>query len=268
MAKNLRRTPPPVPPMPEDFPTTASDPFPLPEATDLTNDESAASDNRTATRPKSVSRPNAQPLSASTAFRFQPSDRMRFLGGWFALLTGLFLCAACISYLFCWWIDYDILSRFRFAELWRPDAPELKVVGNKLGGFFAYSFMHKGFGLAGLLFPIAAVLFGLQCLGLRRYPWRRLFFRGISILLLCSLLLGSLPFLQNNRFAILGGEVGFQVSTYLKNLLGHSGFYLLWTFLLICFLAMSRLIAAVPYSVRHKRATADGTSLATANSGN
>lgn len=191
---------------------------------------------------------------------------MRFLGGWFALLTGFFLCAACVSYLFCWWIDYDVLSGLRFAELWQPNAPQLKVVGNKLGGFFAYSFMQKGFGLAGLLLPIALVLFGTQCLGFRQYRWQRLFFHGVSILLLCSLLLGSLPFLQETRFAILGGEVGFQVSTYLKYLLGSLGFYLLWGFLLICFLAMSRLIKAVPYTPRTQKPTTE-TPSATGHAG-
>ncbi|MDE5559456.1 MAG: DNA translocase FtsK 4TM domain-containing protein, partial [Bacteroidales bacterium] len=244
MAKNLRRTPPPtpVPAPPEDFPAATVDPFPIeetpaPEADSVEATEEAAPDKRRTTPKPSRQLPD-----------FQPSPRTRFLGGWFSLLAGILLGAACISYLFCWWIDYDVLSRFRFSELWLPDAPELKVVGGKLGGFFAYSFMQKGFGLAGLLFPVALILFGIQCLGFRHYRWRRLFFRGVSILLLCSLFLGSLPFLQANRFAILGGNVGFQVSTYLKNLLGDLGFYLLWTFLLICFLALSRLIAAVPYT--------------------
>ncbi|MDE5704118.1 MAG: hypothetical protein K2H70_04760, partial [Bacteroidales bacterium] len=95
-------------------------------------------------------------------------------------------------------------------------------------------------------------------MGFRQFPWRRLFFHGVSILLLASLLLGSLPFLQSNRLSILGGEVGFQLSLYLKNLMGGLGFYLLWAFLLICFLAMSHIIAAVPYTPRniHKTPTA------------
>ena len=261
MAKNIRRTPspPPVPPAPEDFPAATVDPFPLPEAAQEAVTESPIVEKRPASAKKRGDKTVDRPQQVQIAFRFQPSARTRFLGGWFALLTGLFLCAACISYLFCWWIDYDVLSGFRFAELWRPDAPELKVVGNKLGGFFAYSFIHKGFGLAGLLFPIVLTLFGLQCLGLRQYRWQRLRFHGVSILLLSSLLLGSLPFLQGNRFAVLGGEVGFQVSTYLKNLLGNLGFYLLWSFLLICFLAMSRLIAAVPYTIRKRQPSSSAT---------
>ena len=251
MAKNIRRTPPPasVPPTPEDFPAVTADPFPITEDASPTKDV----EKEDSSISKSTGKPEGKtPSAPQVPFRFHPSARTRFLGGWFSLLAGVLLGAACLSYLFCWWIDYDVLSRFRFSELWLPEAPELKVVGGKLGGFFAYSFMQKGFGLAGLLFPIALVLFGIQCLGFRQFRWRRLFFRGVSILLLCALFLGSLPFLQGNRFAILGGSVGFQVSTYLKNLLGDLGFYLLWTFLLICFLALSRLIAAVPYTARKK----------------
>ncbi len=266
MAKNIRRTPPPtpVPPTPEDFPAATADPFPLPEpdtaATEEIADDAAADQKPIAS--KKQSEPEA-PQAPQVSFRVQPSARTRFLSGWFSLLAGILLGAACISYLFCWWIDYDVLSRFRFSELWLPESPELKVVGGKLGGFFAYSFMQKGFGLAGLLFPVTLILFGIQCLGFRHYRWRRLFFRGVSILLLCSLFLGSLPFLQANRFAILGGNVGFQVSTYLKNLLGDLGFYLLWTFLLICFLALSRLIAAVPYTAHKKHKQPKATTSAT-----
>lgn len=253
MAKNIRRTPPPPPvlPTPEDFPPEAVDPFPLAEPTPPAEKEPEAEKKRVSHAKRQVFRKS-----------FQASARTRFLGGWFALLTGVFLCAACVSYLFCWWIDYDVLSGLRFAELWQADAPQLKVVGNKLGGFFAYSFMQKGFGLAGLLLPVALILFGIQCLGFRQYRWQRLFFHGVSLLLLSSLLLGSLPFLQETRFAILGGEVGFQVSTYLKNLLGSLGFYLLWAFLLICFLAMSRLIKAVPYTPRAKKSATETPSAA------
>lgn len=240
MAKNIRRTPPP-PPIPEDFPPETVDPFAAsaavsetvrpdtPEAPAETEalptgaDKSRRHTRRTATASPSDTALTPDMTAAAAAedkprltIHFHPSPRTRFLGGCFALFAGVFLFAVCLSYLFCWWKDYDILSRLRFAELWQPDAPSLNVVGNKMGGFLAYSLMQKGFGLASLLFPCALVLFGLQWLGFRQFPWRRLFFHGVSILLLASLLLGSLPFLQSNRLSILGGEVGFQLSLYLK----------------------------------------------------
>lgn len=272
MAKNTRRTPPSPPPA--DFPPVA-DPFPLSEneqETDSEVEEDDRAEDASEVGTKSVrSKPVAKATSGSdsaeeteasdeagsgSAEESAPLDRARFFGGWFATLFGLFLCAACASYLFCWWKDYDVLSRLRFSDLWRSDAPELDVIGNKLGGFFAYAFLHKGFGVAGLLFPVALVMLGLQCLNLRHFRWKKFFWGSVFALMLSSTLLGSLPFLQANRFAVLGGEVGFFTAGYLKNVLGYLGFYALWGFLFICFLVLMNVVEAKPYTRAKKKPTA------------
>lgn len=272
MAKNTRRTPPSPPPA--DFPPVA-DPFPLSggeqetasdvEEDDRTEDASdvetkgarSKTGSKTASGSDSAEETETSDEAGSgSAAETAPLDRARFFGGWFASLFGLFLCAACASYLFCWWNDYDVLSRLRFSDLWRSDTPELNVIGNKLGGFFAYAFLHKGFGVAGLLFPVALVMLGLQCLNLRHFRWKKFFWGSVFALMLSSTLLGSLPFLQANRFAVLGGEVGFFTAGYLKNVLGYLGFYALWGFLFICFLVLMNVMEAKPYTRAKKKPAA------------
>lgn len=219
--------------MSNNFRRNTVEPTPIPTPISDSLDEQEGSQNEDASKV----------LSEKRQAKIHPQTH--FLVGVAMLLCGTFFLIAFISYLFSWWIDYDVLCQFKISDLLKADKSALNVFGGKIGGYASYFFMQQGFGVAAILIPVGVFLSGLHMLGIKHFSLFKLFIKGVFFLLFTSILLGSIPFFYDNMFSILGGEVGYQTALYLKSILGNLGLYIILSFALICFLVLSSLIKPI-----------------------
>lgn len=147
------------------------------------------------------------------------------LFAFFICLCGIVILFSFGSFVFSWWVDYDIFRTTSIREILSNKQLEIKNWGGKLGGYLSYFFIYRAFGVSAILIPISIILLGIYKLGVLNVRWKKLAFYSFFAVVFSCLFFGSIPFLQNNRFSILGGEMGYEVSLYLKSVFGSLAFY-------------------------------------------
>jgi S-DNA-T family DNA segregation ATPase FtsK/SpoIIIE len=160
---------------------------------------------------------------------FSLSKQNKIVLGSFIMLISIALCIAFISFFFNWQADQSALGEFSNRNTGTQNW--MRKFGASVGHFAIY----KGFGVSififvGLLFTTGLYLFSGIALSKLRSNW----IWGTLIAIWISILLG---FLATSE-PLLGGVVGFEMNSFLKDYIGTPGIALLLTFGLISYLVI------------------------------
>lgn len=165
-------------------------------------------------------KPNSDKIQSSNNQGFKAffkSRQTHIIFGSFLLIISVFLGLAIISYFSNWKYDQSTIDEFL-----NKSVVAQNLLG-KIGAVVAHFLVYKGFGIASIYLPILLFLLGfcfLFNIKLKHIskPW----FWGLLAMVWFSIFFGFvLP-----QFDILGGVVGFEISTLLKTYLGPMGLVL------------------------------------------
>ncbi len=160
---------------------------------------------------------------------FKLSSQQKLVLGSFLVIFGLLLCIAFISFFFTGSTDQSSLSDFASrdakAENWL----------SKSGAWLSDFFIQRGFGISAFIFSGLISLSGIYVLmDLKKNKLRKHWFWGVLIIIWLSVLFGFFA----NTNDILGGTIGFEINSFLRDYIGIIGTSLLLFFGLISYLAI------------------------------
>jgi S-DNA-T family DNA segregation ATPase FtsK/SpoIIIE len=149
------------------------------------------------------------------------NDKVHQVFGAFLIAYALFSLTSCISYLYYWKYDDNLINN-SVRDILFSNELVVKNWMSKLGALNAHLFIKKGFGVASLIFPFLFFIYGLKLLfNIRLLPIARTSRILLIAILWLSFVLGFS--LANTPWAIFGGTFGNQLSYWLVTLLGKIG---------------------------------------------
>ncbi|MCL2412804.1 MAG: DNA translocase FtsK [Bacteroidales bacterium] len=163
------------------------------------------------------------------------SEKFRRICGVIFLGFALFSLFAFASYLFSWWIDFDVLStRIPFRDF--VDSSEgVRNIGGLMGARISHVFIYNGFGISSFLFVWIAFVIGLKLLNIPLFKLKRTLLHSTFFLVWSSVLFGFIT-LGLGKWSILGGIFGFEIAYYLRAAIGVPGVIILLGTVLAIFL--------------------------------
>ena len=178
-----------------------------------------------AKKKKKSSRASRKPRFQKTKSFFGNRQTQTIIG-LFVIVISIFLVSSFISYLFNWQVDQSQLAAFEDKNI------TVKNLLGKIGASLSHFFIHEGFGVITLYFPILLFLSGLLIFlkgSLKRI--RATWGWGILGIIWFSLFFGFFV----NRSSVLPGTIGYEMNNYLVQFLGKTGLLLSLLFLLISY---------------------------------
>ena len=170
--------------------------------------------------------------------RFLNSKRFKRILGLTFLLVSIYLLVAFTSFLFTWKYDQDKVVGYGFFELFLDANLRVENWLGKLGAVVSHWFIHKGFGVASLLFVLLFFVIGFRILfKISLLPLRKTMKYSFFTLIWFSVFSGF--FFNEEELLFLGGTIGFQVNKFLIASLGNIGTGVLIFFVLIGYLALN-----------------------------
>ncbi|MFA8449960.1 MAG: DNA translocase FtsK 4TM domain-containing protein [Bacteroidales bacterium] len=165
------------------------------------------------------------------SFYAQHGDNIKKIYGFFLIIFGLYLTVAFSSFLFNYFQSYSDES-IRDISLYRIFFDSEIVTHNiagKLGAFLSYLIINESFGISSFLIVFFLIAWGINFIsGKQIFLLLRVFSQLLISAIWISLFLGF--FFQNEPLNILGGYFGFKLNTWMTQVLGRPG-----TFLIILF---------------------------------
>ncbi len=152
---------------------------------------------------------------------FLSNDKVHQVFGAFLIAYSLFSLTSCISYLYYWKYDDNLINN-SVRDIIFSNELVVKNWMSKLGALNAHLFIKKWFGVASLIFPFIFFIYGVKLLfNIHLLPIARTS-RILTIAILwISFVLGFS--LSNTPWAIFGGAFGNQLSFWLVGLMGKIG---------------------------------------------
>ncbi|MBQ8864211.1 MAG: DNA translocase FtsK 4TM domain-containing protein, partial [Rikenellaceae bacterium] len=153
--------------------------------------------------------------------RFTLTDQQRWVVGVIVLFVGLYLAYSTIAYMFTWKANQTFIQ---YGDFLPSDS---NVVGGSLSAWLGNLLVGKGFGVFGVVAPVAIIFAALRIM--RRLPARLERAARISLLvmILGSITIGAIAG-KNGAFGCgLGGVLGTFSAEWLLDLLGIPGIILL-----------------------------------------
>ena len=165
------------------------------------------------------------------------SERFRFICGVIFLGFALFGLFAFVSYLFSWWVDFDVVSRrISFAEFLRVASEEdIRNVAGLMGARMAHVFIYNGFGITAFAFVWMAFAIGMKLLKIPIFKLKKTILHSTFFMVWGSIVFGFIT-LGLEKWWIFGGIFGFELAYYLRAVVGVPGFIFLLGSSLIVFL--------------------------------
>ncbi len=146
--------------------------------------------------------------------------------GIFLLLFSILYTVACISYLSTYKDDDSLFDQNFWAIMFQPENVSANISG-KFGGWLAYIFIKRGFGIASLLFTPVFILTGLRLIEIKIKRFSLYIFLIFAYILFLSILSAFiLSVLPDSKFYIAGGVFGEQIADTIKSLIGNIGLVL------------------------------------------
>jgi S-DNA-T family DNA segregation ATPase FtsK/SpoIIIE len=149
--------------------------------------------------------------------------------GLFIIVVSVFLIVSFISYLFNWQDDQSQLTQFTDKNI------TVRNLLGKLGANLSHLFIHEGFGVIMLYFPVLLGFTGILIFlkGSMKRMWSTWGW-GILGIIWFSIFFGFFT----DSSPILPGIVGYEVNIYLVQFLGKTGLFLTLLFLFISYLVI------------------------------
>ncbi|MCL2417259.1 MAG: DNA translocase FtsK [Bacteroidales bacterium] len=161
------------------------------------------------------------------------SERFRFICGVSFLGFALFSLFAFVSYLFSWWIDFDMIAHISTYDLFVDSSADIRNIAGRMGARFAHVFIYNGFGIGSFAFVWVAFVIGLRLLNIPLFKLKKTILHSAFFMVWSSVMFGFIT-LGLGKLSILGGIFGFEVAYYLKAAIGIPGLiFLLGTALAI-----------------------------------
>jgi S-DNA-T family DNA segregation ATPase FtsK/SpoIIIE len=202
------------------------------------------------TEKKSPKPPRVNPVSAFIQ-RIRENERLHKLTGAFLLfIVTPYLAVAFASYFFTWQADQDKVMG-PLGTLFLSDIHVDNILG-KFGALISHFFIHNCFGATSFFFPLISFVAGLRLLTeIKILPIGKTFRLGLFFMLFGSVALG---FIFRDAFFYIGGVFGFEVSSYLNEVVGPLGtgfllFFVFLSWLIISFNVSFKLFSKKPLPV-------------------
>ncbi len=164
--------------------------------------------------------------SVASSPAFLKSREFKTITGIFLMLFAILMTVAFISFLKTWKGEEHIFEYGFWNALFKAESSS-NVSGN-FGGWIAYVFIKRWFGIASFLFIPVFILIGLRLLA---FSFKRFHFI-VTLLLLyiiyISLLFGTV--FSSGDMTILAGTIGVQTALFFKNIIGLAGLILILVF--------------------------------------
>ncbi len=165
---------------------------------------------------------------------FKTREFKTTLGIFFLLFTILFT-VACISYLSTWKEDFSLFHK-GFADSVFNDHVTSANISGKLGGWIAYTFITRWFGLASFLFIPVFVLTALRLLEIEIKRFRFYILLLFAYILFFSILAATI---FSDSYPIYGGDFGNMSKSLIISVLGKIGLILLLLFTALTLLSIT-----------------------------
>ncbi|MCX6232535.1 MAG: DNA translocase FtsK 4TM domain-containing protein [Bacteroidetes bacterium] len=157
--------------------------------------------------------------------------------GVFLILFALFLTFSFISFFTTWWMDYDKISHAGLRDILFNNSIETTNMSGRLGAALSHIFIKKWFGVASFIFIFLFFITGLKLLKINLLKLSKAY--GFSFFILIFASVGFAYIFKNSNYIILGGEFGYETSSFLEGLLGKIGAGILLVFAFLCFLIVA-----------------------------
>ena len=175
------------------------------------------------TKTKSSSEPKLKKPS------FKLSSQQKLIFGSLLIILGILMFIAFLSFFFTGKADQSTLSELSSREV----AAENWL--NKLGAWVSDLFITRGFGIASFIFSGLLFLSGIYVtLDLKKAKLRKHWIWGTLIVIWLSIFFGFFA----HEYGALGGTIGFEMNSFLRDYIGVIGTSLLLLFGLITYLAI------------------------------
>jgi DNA segregation ATPase FtsK/SpoIIIE, S-DNA-T family len=172
----------------------------------------------------------------SLSFKFLKTKEFRNSFGVFLLLFSILFTVASISYLFTWKHDDTIFCNGLFHAIFNETQAAQNITG-KFGGWLAYVFIKKWFGISSLLLGPVMILAGLKLLEIHIQRIRYYILLLLAYMLFFSILFAAL--FSTGDLTILGGSFGHKSVELIKSVIGGIGLFLLCIFFAIVLTSIS-----------------------------
>lgn len=196
--------------------------------------------------------------AASKALKIK---RLKLIGGAALMLFAVYLFVAIVSFFFTWEADQDKVID-GYWNLITDNSIQVSNWLGKTGAILAHAFMHRGFGIASLLFVPIAFNIGFRLVfKIRLLPVRKTMKHALVLLLLTSSTAGFIcdNVLQSDWFFI-GGNFGYQINVWLISLFGMIGTALMLTALIAGYVYLGFNWAARGKNIEVNNAITEATS--------
>ncbi len=182
--------------------------------------DSSSSDSQNDLRPSSKKK-KVSGDKMQLVINFLSDEKVHQVFGAFLIAYSLFSLTSCISYLYYWKYDDNLINN-SMKDIIFSNELVVKNWMSKLGALNAHIFIKKWFGIASLIFPFLFFIYGVKLLfNIRILPIVRTSRILIIGILWISFVLGFS--LANTPWAIFGGAFGNQLSYWLVSLMGNIG---------------------------------------------
>ena len=168
-----------------------------------------------------------EPEESSFNSRFSISRQQKITVGVFLVLLSIALGISFVSYFVNGKFDQSELDDLSVKN------PEIQNWLGKFGAYLSNLFIFKGFGVASFLYVRLLFLTGAYLvldLGLRKL--KKTWFWDLFVIIILSILFGFL----GNYLPDLGGVIGFEMNSFLQDLIGKTGTLLVLIFGIIIYL--------------------------------
>jgi len=162
----------------------------------------------------------------SHAPSFMKSREFKTIAGIFLFLFSILLIVAFISFLKTWKGEEHIFEYGFWHAMFKAEASS-NFAGN-FGGWIAYVFIKRWFGVASFLFIPVFILTGARLLEFSVKRFRFILILLLSYVVYFSLLFGTI--FTSGDLTILGGTIGLQTVLFFKSFIGSVGLVLILIF--------------------------------------
>lgn len=167
-----------------------------------------------------------------TAKKIVLPEKYRNPIGFSVILLGFYFFISFVSYLSTWKQDLSILNVDLEEQL--EDANLVaQNAGAKVGASLGNYFIHDWFGIASFIFVFLLVIIGLRFLKVKTLPLSKTIKYSIPAIIWFSVLFSML---FDNTDYLAGGMHGYNISKYLKTLIGTVGAYMVLLVFLVTYM--------------------------------
>jgi DNA segregation ATPase FtsK/SpoIIIE, S-DNA-T family len=195
------------------------------EENDTDDDDDDDDDNVPKIKREQKPRKPRTKKKSSLAETFEPvsnffrNEKVHKIFALFLLLSSAYLTIAFVSFFITWESDQDKVTG-PWGELFLSEEPVQNWLG-KLGALVSHLFIHEGFGIASMVFPLVFLVSGARILfGRSILPVAKTIKWSFFALVFFSITLG---YIFNDRWFALGGTFGYQMSLWLNTTIGFIG---------------------------------------------